>query len=773
MAAVASADEAAQVLSQFWDDIEAHGVQRYVVNAPRPASTEELSWATVERALQVLRRRGRGGVVGAWYGQRLTALFRRHAVASFFVAAESDTAAALRVLWLQHDQYAQLLRRIAEQLQCASLAPVFTAAVRGDILHAAPPSTDPLSAIMADDGFEEHAARGEESPLMTFLAAHGERLLQRLAQDEAAFMAHDDVMDALHGLSLSSATEVTQLWMSVAAAALRRKLAAVAEEADGEYGPVVAGLLQWKERVLDGFARLALVPSARGVLDTAASARRLELERWSQHFAALLVDEFGAAAVAQFFNTVVDFPESMPALRDLAYCLRKAPALNARLVPAARAVLAAKLQHAGTQTEDVLTVLVSAVRALHVVYPRSEAPAAVAAICGATLQHLKGRADSVAAIVRDIVQPSGGGILQGAPAAAAHGADEIDESLIGGMGAPAKSDLPPTADAAPAAKADVLRVLLTALSLPAIVKEYRAVLADTLLRRRVADNTDAETEVLERMKSIFGEDVLAPSAVMLRDAALSKRLNAQIGDLAAAKALAVPTACSVLSATCWPAGVSSEAANKFLPHPQLAAPMAQFADCFKVVRPNQRLKYLSAHGTVDLALTRGKSVDDATPERLSVTLSVFVASVVLHLKAAPGPLAIDAVAAAMETTAATVTAQIQPHLRVIVVRDGDALSLQAYAVAPPVQFREAAAADEAGPEGVTPEELAMYGNMIFMMLKTGGAKKAEAIANSMRMFFKFQGTVAQAKGVMMYLVAQKMISTPDGGATFSVVKPPS
>jgi anaphase-promoting complex subunit 2 len=322
--------------------------------------------------------------------------------------------------------------------------------------------------------------------------------------------------------------------------------------------------------------------------------------------------------------------------------------------------------------------------------------------------------------------------------------------------------------------ADVLRVLLSALSLQAVVREYRNVLARTLLSQN--PDIDAASEVLERMKCIFGEEALGQCVVMLRDITISRRTNAWMDDRwRADRALAppAPSRLAILSGTCWPTALVKRPprGEGFEPHPTVQQAMDAMTKTFRLMKPSQTLVYHQSHGVVTLRFDqrdpRGATV--STEERLPPA----VASAVLFME--EGLTTAGDVAERMKCTPAFLVAQLQPFApRLIVVAGSGAaakVGVQHVQVAAAGCFAEAEEADSnQAPSFLSPEELQVFEKMSSAMLKTGGPKTAAQIENSIRMFGKFRGTAAQAKEVLLFLVAQNKISTPDAGATFCAVK---
>ena len=562
-----------------------------------------------------------------------------------------------------------------------------------------------------------------------------------LAQLESSsgFLSSDTVIAALRNLHFSASGEMKRMWKQFLRLQLSQKLECLD---DNFCEPQLEGLQEWKERTIDTFARMVLSSDR----DKQPTEVRLEVGQWSHMMDQWLLNDFARKRIASFFNVVVEFPDSMPALQDLQICLSRSEqneALQKELVQSVRRVLASKLQHAGAQTEDVLVIVVGTIRSLCSIFSKNEAAAVVSSVVSDTIEHLRRRKDSVSAVVRCVMQPSSESLLYGELHGRTKSAQEDDDDT----GEEWQRNGRP----------DVLGILLSALSVGAISQEYRALLSHDLLDK-TDYNVDAEVEALERMNCIFGEEALASCSVMVRDVQESRRLNTRIHQNQTIVANAL-----MVSATCWPALPS----EKYKVHQKLNGYMESYLEGFRKLKPNQRLVYLNDYGKVTISL------DQADPQtklvsRHSFELPLFLASIVMHL-VDQCPDTIDAIAAKMETTSQIIKQRIQPHVpTLLVVGPNGQLSLQKQVVTG-LAFTFSEVEGVASPGGgLSKEEMAMYSNMIFAMLKTGGKKTLEQIENSMKMFGKFQGTSAQVRSILDYYVQEGKLTID--GPSFAIVK---
>jgi hypothetical protein len=754
-------DDPAAVLAQFLDSYEKSG----------PSRNAAALRLVAEACGSIPLHRG-ARAAGDWFLERVTASFRRRSITRFFETVETAPESALATVAADFTATSDVLAHVGEHLRMPTLVAAFEAAVRVDLVESRPqdaPDFDPDEDIAgALDAFlssptaplDDGVRRVDRQPFLRFLEAHARGLLHGLESTRSTLMAaRDEVLPHLHTLGVAQLPPVRMLWASVAASLVSDRVALVGgnlQEAATEE------LLEWKERVIDAFADVVIGGVHHESAHPFAVDRTFRSE-WSAHFTEALLHALGELRIASFYDLVVDFPDSRPALVGLAQCMRRVPPLHRRLTEQARSVLGQRLHHAGTRTEDVLSVLVSAIRALAALYPRGEAGAAIAEICGPTLNHLRKRRDAVGALVADMTRKPGSADAHVLQLHTASDADAADDAQLG-VGA---------------GHTDVLRVLLSALSLPAVIREYRAVLAQALLDPAAQGTVDNATEVLERMKGIFGEDALAQCVVMVRDVDTSRRVNQWMVDRWRQRPQEQPSAPSrltVLSGTCWPPATVRKAptGEAFTPHPQLAGCMEAMLKTFRVMKPSQQLVYHLNNGAVTLTLALKDRVTGRTVERDEM-LSPLVASAVLFLNDAASPVPLADLAAKLGCSPAFVDPLLQLVVPRVLTRSGSDASplyaVQVYEVAAGGNFAEAEQASTSeAPSFVSPEELKIIENMSANMLKTGGTKTGAQIENSLRMFGKFRGTSAQAKEVLMYLVSQGKITTPDGGVTFAIPK---
>ena len=584
-------------------------------------------------------------------------------------------------------------------------------------------------------------------------------------------------------MSLTGTSQVKELWRESIQAAMDARVAAAADAPVDT--SVIGDLTAWKERVVDTFLQRALLADG----SQSAADARAEVDRTSQELEQYLLQQYGRQQIVRFWDLVLEFPTSTPSLQDFQVCLSRfsGSTLHEELVRTAKATLKAKLHRAGTRTEQILTVVVDTIRSLCVLLSKNEQGSIVFAVVSDTLTFLRGRKDSVSALVRAVAQPSCDSILYsnlqrlGGKEEGSDDEDDDDSSRV----IKTSSSLQDHHNWKYHRRPDVLRVLLSALSVSSIVEEYKDVLAQQLLYRATLHSfvTSAEEEVLERMKCVFGEDPLSNCIVMLRDMNQSKRLNQRIVDALGMDGARVSN--TIISLTCWPKMSTVTAPAEHTPspltqqsgwkvHPRLDALFAKYAAEFKKLKPNQHLRLIPSQGRVVLDL---KQRDTKTGEVCTVphTLSLVHGSIVLHVADAPQQvLSCDDLAMLLlgvkdaPATNAVIACVQQMFPVTLIVFPDKRVTLQKDIVSAATFSFDSVQDDSAAPT-MPPEVLEVLWRFAFNFLKNRGPKPVAEMHNSMKMFSNFTGSAADLKKLLQFWVSEKRLMTADGNV-FSLPK---
>ena len=143
---------------------------------------------------------------------------------------------------------------------------------------------------------------------------------------------------------------------------------------------------------------LAFLRAALDLADDAAEEWRARLE-YAAH------EHLGAVRTSEFFDVIVDFPDSLPAVDDLRRCLRRTT-LHAQLTNSLRGALRRRLLIAGAPTADIIDTYRLAIRALSALDPSG----VVLNVVSAPLkEYLRERKDTIRCVVTMLMGKDGQG----------------------------------------------------------------------------------------------------------------------------------------------------------------------------------------------------------------------------------------------------------------------------------------------------------------------------------------------------------------------------
>ncbi|KAL6763563.1 hypothetical protein V8C86DRAFT_2491647 [Haematococcus lacustris] len=329
------------------------------------------------------------------------------------------------------------------------------------------------------------------------------------------------------------------------------------------------------------------------------------VQEWQLRLVYLVYESLGCLRLAQMFDIVVDYPDSQPAVQDMAVCLQHTH-LHARFVSEFKAALTARLLHAGAPARDIVHQYVATIRVLREIDPSG---ALLSAVSGPLRAYLRGRADTARCVVALVAAEDGGEggtcLLEEPPqddAAAAAGAAATGDAgplavlrtqrmshppaeaaavdATGGGGGPqglagqglglglGGGHLPDKAPGAAGSSADIVAMLIGVFeSKDVFINEYRSSLAAELLY--ASDfNTSLCLRAVELLKLRFGEGPLHNCEVMVKDIADSKRTNSQVHAQLAQQTQPLPSLPHIAQPQQPPCGPSAEATHA---HNQAAA----------------------------------------------------------------------------------------------------------------------------------------------------------------------------------------------------------
>lgn len=342
-----------------------------------------------------------------------------------------------------------------------------------------------------------------------------------------------------------------------------------------------------------------------------------QAEQWEATLEFQISECFVRVRLRELFDLVTEYPDSLPAVRELGAALERTGRFYKALANEFRNALTARLLHPGAETGQIIDVYISTIKVLRDANmdPSGEL---LQVATQPVRDYLKGRADTIRCIITSLTDEEGGGELyeelrnkDAKPLEEAQ-LDEEDE------------EEPPTFDWEPPPsilkrrgvitgqvgrvtsssqrKGDILSMLVGIYgSKDLFVNEYRIMLADKLLVN-TDFNTDKEVHNLELLKLRFGEASMRQCEVMIKDIDDSKRIQTNIHSTLEAPVVDA----AIVSHIFWPTLASVPIKN----HPAIQSKLDQFSIEYAKLKNPRRLVWMKQLGTVELEVEAYEEDED-------------------------------------------------------------------------------------------------------------------------------------------------------------------
>jgi len=364
---------------------------------------------------------------------------------------------------------------------------------------------------------------------------------------------------------------------------------------------VLDRVLKWKNDVL--------TPWAQNVVGAEAFVQ----EQWEAQLEYAASECFVHVRMKELFDLVTEYPDSLPAVRELSVALDRTGRLwYQQLANEWRNALMARLLHPGAETSQIIEVYINTIKVLREMDPSGEL---LQVITQPVRDYLKGRADTIRCIITSLTDEENGGELY--EELRRHDAKPLEEAQLDEE----DEEEPPTFDWQPPPSilkrrgvitgqvgrvtsssrraGDILAMLVGIYgSKDLFVNEYRIMLADKLLGNLEYD-TDKEVHNLELLKLRFGEAAMRQCEVMIKDIDDSKRIHTNIhstlGSNPGENCSPVVDA-AIVSHIFWPALQKEE--MKY--HPSIKSKLDEFSTEYAKLKNPRKLVWVQQLGSVEL-----------------------------------------------------------------------------------------------------------------------------------------------------------------------------
>ncbi|XP_032443431.1 anaphase-promoting complex subunit 2 [Xiphophorus hellerii] len=373
--------------------------------------------------------------------------------------------------------------------------------------------------------------------------------------------------------------------------------------------------------------RAAPLPMDPSVPSTPSACGSPVLKQWRCHMHQFFCRIYVNMRIEELFSIIRDFPESKPAIEDLKFCLERTNQRQ-QLLTSLKSAFESRLLHPGVHTSDILTVYISAIKALRELDPSM---VILQVACQPIRKYLRTREDTVRQIVAGLTGDAeacsdlASELSRGDPVTLEM-QDSDDEGNDPEDWAPDPTDAVPDKLGSKRRSSDIISLLVSIYGSKEIfIDEYRTVLADRLLHQ-LNYNTAREIRNVELLKLRFGESHMHYCEVMLKDMADSRRINSHIREeeskLSEEEQPPLVLSAIVLSSEFWPT----------LKEEKLELPAAV---CHAMEAYTRRYEKLKAMRTLSWkphlgSVTLDLELEDRTLTNL--TVSPFHAAIILHFQ---------------------------------------------------------------------------------------------------------------------------------------------
>ncbi|XP_026205465.1 anaphase-promoting complex subunit 2 [Anabas testudineus] len=390
-------------------------------------------------------------------------------------------------------------------------------------------------------------------------------------------------------------------------------------------------VLGWLSKVFasevhtDSLAPAPSAPSPSGV--QAGQSASSVLKQWRCHMHQFFCRIYVNMRIEELFSIIRDFPESKAAIEDLKFCLERTNQRQ-QLLTSLKSAFESRLLHPGVHTSDILTVYISAIKALRELDPSM---VILQVACQPIRKYLRTREDTVRQIVAGLTGDAEGctdlasELSRGDPVTLEM-QDSDEEGNDPEDWTPDPTDAVPDKMGSKHRSSDIISLLVSIYgSKDIFIDEYRAVLADRLLHQ-LNYNTAREIRNVELLKLRFGESHMHYCEVMLKDMADSRRINSNIREeesrLSEEEQPPLSLSAIILSSEFWPP-LKEEKLE--LP-PLVCQAMEAYTHRYEKLKAMRTLSWKLHLGSVTLDV----ELEDRTLTNL--TVSPIHAAIILHFQ---------------------------------------------------------------------------------------------------------------------------------------------
>lgn len=373
-------------------------------------------------------------------------------------------------------------------------------------------------------------------------------------------------------------------------------------------------VLQWLTRIFN---------NGSSNLDLSTAKVRESINYFQMKLKYFLFEKYANTIIDQFFNIIIEFPDSQPAIDDLKLCMEKLD-LRSHLVETLKNSLETRLLHPGVDTSDIITGYVATIKTMRHL---EKSGILLQTVTEPVKEYLRKRQDTVRCVITSLIEETPTDLSEELARSEAIKAEEnernLDEMSNWDAWNPDPIDADPEKHSPQNRKSDIISMIVDIYgSKELFVNEYRNLLAERLLSQ-LDFTPEKEIRNLELLKLRFGETLLHSCEVMLKDISDSKRINAHIQSAAFADITPEDTQVSaiIVSSQFWP---SFKKETMEFPE-EIMSLFDKYKKAYEEYKGNRTLYWTPLNGKVNIEI----EINDKT---LDLTVSPAQATIIMHFQ---------------------------------------------------------------------------------------------------------------------------------------------
>ena len=371
------------------------------------------------------------------------------------------------------------------------------------------------------------------------------------------------------------------------------------------------------DNVLGTWAKSRVFPWLQMVFHT-----QFKESEWEEKLLYVLYNSYTKLRISEMLSIITDYPDSTPVLQDLKLCLqhtRQRPAL----IKSLKNDIANRVLHPGVSTQSIISVYISAVKALRELDISGVVMEMVLESC---TEYLTQREDSVRMIMQGLLWDDGSNDLAAELTSNLKEDSPLTNELVTSKPEEWNPD-PREADPRKLDKSKRTSDIVTLFigmygSKEKFIKEYQKLLSKRLLQTWCSSKHEAtEIRNLELLKKRFGEDDMSKCAVMMKDVTDSRRINANIKEEKESTKIDFDLQTLIVSGEFWP-----EIPNLDFRMPRdFDSVFEDFKKGFERLKVSRSLTWLNSVGLVDMELEVGNRT-------VAVKATTLQAAIIWHFQ---------------------------------------------------------------------------------------------------------------------------------------------